>query len=507
MSKMKKGVLITLVVVLLAAVGVFAYNFISENKLTEKERLIRGYEKLAEDSSPVNSVIGFEDISESFNSKQGKMALECTLEACSELEDIEGIGFAMDAKQNVQKKKAETAYNVTYRGTELASADMCVDKNTVYVALPAFFSEVLKLDLSKIEEAKDSAYIFSEVPEEAWEDVDFSLLNDIWKNYGESEKSSDSDKIGIVKDFADTYPDDVELIEKGIKVKEDKNGDLVLTISGNAIKVFINDCATFIFDCDKYKDTVSQILEAVNQEYDEDEKMTEKQLKNNLSTIATTVSAFFGDGLKLTTSLNDDNEITKIKFNYEYSIMNVDLSVDYVMNYTGKKKPSDECKGSFKVAAGEQAAEFKITGKNTKKGDVVTSKSKIVLDVMGGEYGSITETSTFNKAKGSYKYDVEGEIMGETASVAMNGKFSDIKKGKSFTFDMKELVIEAAGVDIELSGKLSMSNKAGSIKKPENGEEKDLLKMKEKDFDKLANEIEKNMDVLEEDLSELTEEF
>ena len=31
--------------------------------------------------------------------------------------------------------------------------------------------------------------------------------------------------------------------------------------------------------------------------------------------------------------------------------------------------------------------------------------------------------------------------------------------------------------------------------------------MKEKDFDKLANEIEKNMDVLEEDLSELTEEF
>ena len=353
MSKMKKGVLITLVVVLLAAVGVFAYNFISENKLTEKERLIRGYEKLAEDSSPVNSVIGFDDISESFNSKQGKMALECTLEECSELEDIEGIGFAMDAKQNVQKKKAETAYNVTYRGTELASADMCVDKNTVYVALPAFFSEVLKLDLSKIEEAKDSAYIFSEVPEEAWEDVDFSLLNDIWKNYGESEKSSDSDKIGIVKDFADTYPDDVELIEKGIKVKEDKNGDLVLTISGNAIKVFINDCATFIFDCDKYKDTVSQILEAVNQEYDEDEKMTEKQLKNNLSTIATTVSAFFGDGLKLTTSLNDDNEITKIKFNYEYSIMNVDLSVDYVMNYTGKKKPSDECKGSFKVAAGE----------------------------------------------------------------------------------------------------------------------------------------------------------
>lgn len=138
---------------------------------------------------------------------------------------------------------------------------------------------------------------------------------------------------------------------------------------------------------------------------------------------------------------------------------------------------------------------------------MVTSKSKIVLDVMGGEYGSITETSTFNKAKGSYKYDVEGEIMGETASVAMNGKFSDIKKGKSFTFDMKELVIEAAGVDIELSGKLSMSNKAGSIKKPENGEEKDLLKMKEKDFDKLANEIEKNMDVLEEDLSELTEEF
>lgn len=498
MSKLKKIVIVAVIIVLLGGVSALVYNYISENRLTEKQRLIKGYEKLANDSSAVNSSIDMEELCESINSKQGTVSMQGKIESFPGAEKCEGIDVEIKSSHDISKKKAEVLYGVNYCGTKVASADLYVEKNTIYAAIPVLFSDVLKIDLSKIEKAKDSSYLLKDIPDEVWNSIDFSMLEDIWKDYEAKDKDDIESKAVIVKDFIDTYPDDADIIKNGVKVKADKNGNLVLSISGSAMKVLINDCATFIFDCDKYEETVDKLLDSVNKELDEDQKMTKKQLKYNFSSAATTISAFFSDGLKLVTTLNDDNEIVKTTFNYEYSIMNVDIAVDYEMNYTGKKTPYDKRKGSLKLTVGDKSIDMTITGNNTVKGGVTTSKSDVEINVMDEESITVNKKTSYNKDNGKYTYKLDADVAGEDISVTMNGKFSDVKKGKSFRFDMKKCVFETDGDKYEFSGSFSMSDKAESIKKPKTGDEKDLLKMKKKEFDKLAEEIDNNVYALQE---------
>lgn len=505
--KNKKLPFIITAFAILIVIMVFIYF---KTRLSASERLIKGYTNLFEASD--KSISDELDIDKIKKSKKSTLNTEFSIDSCNYMPALKGIEINSRVAKDSTKKKAESVTNLTYRGVQALSADIYVKDNTLYMAVPSLFDDILSIDLSKIDELKDSSYILQQIPDEFYENFDLSVFDDIWKR-----KSNKLNPITMADYIKETSPNEWKEISEGIKVTEtDKRGEIKLSISKKSIKLFLNKSMEILFDDDAFNEYLKEIFNKANIEYSQD------AVKSSINRAISMVTLFFKNGIDIYTSLNSRNQITDINCSNKFSLLGIKLNMDINIDYTGRKNPKDKYNGSviFTYNGNDdiQTLNFEFSKDYIEKNNKVKLNHNYKLEYNDSSVLNITIKSDYkkfnlksNKAlnfigcsnySGTIKKDFiqfdssvnVTSVFSPALEITISGDISDAAKGECFTFNADSIELKSNDQSIiSASGKFSVSNKSSGINKPD-GHDRNLLKMDEKECRELLEQINENID-------------
>ena len=500
---------------IIAAISVFIYI---KAKMSPSERLIEGYTELFNVSE--NYIADKLDIDKISESPKSTKNVEFAIDSCPSEPTIEGLGINSIISKNENKKKLENITGITYCGTAVMSSDIYVKNNTLYITVPSLFDDVLKIDLSKIEELKDSSYILEQIPDEFYKNFDMSVFEDIWNTDRE-----EFSPITLADYIKRTSPEEWKNISDGIKVTETENrNEIKLSISGKSIKLFLNKSVEVITENDGFNQYFEHIRSKYNGNYSIDD------IHQSLKSMVSILSLFLSDGIDIYTTLNSYNQITSIKSENNFSFMGIKLNASTNVDFKGAKNPKNEYDGSLTLGYNGENLNFnfskshkstdhnrKISLKNTY--DISYNDESIInmevlsdYEKMQSDRSALLDFLGFGKSSDTidnvlikYKSSVNITSGFFTMDIETIGDISDVSKGKSFTFNADTFKISLNSNEIiSMSGSYSITTKVSSISKPD-GDTRDLLKMDEKDFRKLDSQISQNLEKLIKSYSELKE--
>lgn len=513
----KKTFIISSIAVLciIAAISVFIYI---KTRLSPSERLIEGYTELFNVSE--NYIADELDIDKISESPKSTKNVEFAIDSCPDAPTLEGLGINSIISKNEKKKALENITGITYCGTAVMSSDIYIKNNTLYITVPSLFDDVLKIDLSKIEELKDSSYILKQIPDEFYQNFDMSIFEDIWNT--DREKFN---PITLADYIKKTSPEEWKSISGGIKVTETKNhNEIKLSISGNSIKLFLDKSVEIITENDGFNKYFEQIRGKYNGDYSIDD------LHRGLKSMVSILSLFVSDGIDIYTTLNSDNQITSIKSTNNFSFLGIKLNGSANVDFKGTEKPKDEYVGSVTLGYNGENLDFnfskshettdhnkKVSLKSTY--DISFNNESIINMEILSDYekqksdrnafsdflGLGKASDTINSALIKYKSSANITSGFFNMDIEASGDISDVSKGKSFTFNADTLKISINSHElISVSGSYSITTKVSSISKPD-GDISDLLEMEEKDFRELDSQINENLNKLYKSYLELKE--
>lgn len=503
----KRRLIIIALIIIIVISGLIYFK----TRLSVSERLIKGYTNLFEASD--TSISDELDVDKIKNSKKSTMNTDFSINSCSYMPELEGVGLNSMFTKDSTKKKAESITAITYRGIQAMSADIYVKNNTLYMAVPSLFDGILSVDLSKIDKLKDSSYILQQIPDEFYENFDLSVFDDIWKS-----KSNKLNPITMADYIKETSPNEWKEISEGIKITEtDKHGEIKLSISKKSIKLFLNKSMEILFNDDAFIAYLKEIFEKANIEYSED------AVKSSIERAVSMTALFFKNGIDIYTSLNSRNQITNIKCSNRFSLFGIKLNMDINIDYNGHKNPKDKYNGSviFTYNGNDDARELNFTFNKdyTEKNNKVKLNHKYELDYNDTTILDIIVKSNYKKSNkktnralnfigcnnsaGTIKKDfIQYDSSVNVASVFLpaleltaSGDISDVSKGKCFTLNADCIELKSnTETLISASGTLSVNNKTsgtGMDNPDENAS--DLLKMDETECRELLGQINKNI--------------
>lgn len=500
---------------IIAAVSVFIYI---KTRMSLSERLIEGYTELFNVSD--NYIADKLDIDKISESPKSTKNVEFTIDSCPSEPTIEGLGINSIISKNENKKKLEHITGITYCGTAVMSSDIYVKNNTLYITVPSLFDDVLKIDLSKIEELKDSSYILKQIPDEFYKNFDMSVFEDIWNT--DSEKFS---PITLADYIKRTSPEEWKNISDGIKITKTENrNEIKLSVSGKSIKLFLNKSVEVITENDGFNQYFEHIRRKYNGNYSIDD------IHQSLKSMVSILSLFLSDGIDIYTTLNSDNQITSIKSKNNLSFMGIKLNASTNVDFKGAKNPKDEYDGSLTLGYNGENLNFNFSKSHTSTGhnkkislkntynisyndeSIINMEISSDYEKMQSDRNAFWDFMGFGKSSDTidnvlikYKSSVNVTSGFFTMDIEATGDISDVSKGKSFTFNADTFKISLNSNEIiSMSGSYSITTKVSSIAKPD-GDTHDLLKMDEKDFRNLNSQINENLKKLFKSYSELKE--
>lgn len=511
-------------IIIVSVVAVFIIAAIStiiyfKNRLSPSEKLIKGYTELFKVSE--NYIADGLDIEKISESKKSTANLELTADSFPYEPQLEGLGINSIVAKNIEKKKLENITGITYCGTAVMSSDIYIKNNKLYISIPSLFDNVLTIDLSKIEELKDSSYILQQIPDDVYKSIDMSVFQDIWNVNKDS-----GNPITFADYIKETSPEEWQTICKGIKVSKVKDSnDIKLSLSGSSIKLFLEKSVDVISENESFNSNLERIRDNHNGNY------TLEEVHSGMKNMVSVLSLFFSKGLDIYTSFNSDNQITAIKCEHNYKFMGIKMNISVDVNYKGKEYPKDDYTGSIVLDFNGQELNFSFNKKQElkDKGHKVNSESIYslcyndvsLLDIKissgytrtHNEHNALSDFLGCTKTTDSFnsiftEYDISVNISSDlfipfTFDIELSGDISDVEKGNSFTLNFEKIKAAFNSQDIiSLSGSYSITAKASSIGKPD-GDTLDLLKMNQTDFSKLNQKINKNIDKLFKSYSEL----
>lgn len=507
-SKRKKKFfpIITLIAIILLVGCVAGAAYYLNEKLTPAQKLENGYKELFAPSkgSPEN-LIGTSEIVKKINSDKSTCNMSLSIDNINlliddadYLKDLAGAGISISRAMDVKSKEMESRYDLTYCDTTVLSSDVYTKNNNISVAVPSLFDKVISLNLSDIEESKDSSYILKDIPEEFFEEFDLENL-DLWCNY----KNNGFDMKVLENAIEEISPGDWKVICDGITITENKDDNIIrLAISKKSMRLFLTDIMMYSIDNKDVEEYLKDFSDNNGINYN---KTT---IKNQMTEYIKLFTNIFKDGLVIDTTFNSKNQIVKIDFDNTYKLLGVNVDMSYHVKYTGKKNPKDVCVGEAKLGAlgYNLTANIKKTSKSDKNSysyetehlltfehnnntDISSITCKKSFDPKSGEYTSECTLSSdyltkFLKENG---YDDTSDI-----TIIENGNYSGIATGKKFIYDLDKLSFKLPIMGtIDFSGSYEIDTNALDIAKPK-GTELNILDATEEDFDKLHEEILKN---------------
>lgn len=456
-KKSKKGLIIGIsvaAVVVIAALVTGLYFILRKTpeeivknamKDTFAETREKGY-------SLLNDTLGLSE----FSTEKADSEVTFTVDECivPEYKGMGMTGYASVDATDEDDVKAAMGGSLEIAGESLSTDIKFVD-SVLYYTIPELSDKTFKLtadDLVAIIQDAASSYDGSAV---TGSDIDYSELYKKFKEVSETAGKNFNDKITYERAGSESIT-----LNNGKSVKAKK---YTMTIPKNSIKEYVNEYVTAVVD---YAD-----------ENVTDEQWNELGItKENFEQIANMVPAYFGMLVTKDIVVDyyiADGKIVKLSSSYKvsgFTQFQITLDVDFM----GDKFVTNDVHGELAMSAGGDDSENSVTyiydrTSETKDGKwTVNDKATMVLDddpdteaeSMSFESEQVFDSSTNDL---TYTGKVTSTSTDDGIVFELDGNYSDINKGKSYTFNLNKFSM--TGVDGEVALSVSGTSKVGDLGK------------------------------------------
>lgn len=456
-KKSKKGLIIGIsvaAVVVIAALVTGLYFILRKTpeeivknamKDTFAETREKGY-------SLLNDTLGLSE----FSTEKADSEVTFTVDECivPEYKGIGMTGYASVDATDEDDVKAAMGGSLEIAGESLSTDIKFVD-SVLYYTIPELSDKTFKLtadDLVAIIQDAASSYDGSAV---TGSDIDYSELYKKFKEVSETARKNFNDKITYERVGSESIT-----LNNGKSVKTKK---YTMTIPKNSIKEYVNEYVTAVVD---YAD------ENVTDEQWDELGIT----KENFEQIANMVPAYFGMLITKDIVVDyyiADGKIVKLSSSYKvsgFTQFQITLDVDFM----GDKFVTNDVHGELAMSAGGDESENSVTyiydrTSETKDGKwTVNDKATMVLDddpdteaeSMSFESEQVFDSSTNDL---TYTGKVTSTSTDDGIVFELDGNYSDINKGKSYTFNLNKFSM--TDVDGEVALSISGTSKVGDLGK------------------------------------------
>lgn len=456
-KKSKKGLIIGIsvaAVVVIAALVTGLYFILRKTpeeivknamKDTFAETREKGY-------SLLNDTLGLSE----FSTEKADSEVTFTVDECivPEYKGIGMTGYASVDATDEDDVKAAMGGSLEIAGESLSTDIKFVD-SVLYYTIPELSDKTFKLtadDLVAIIQDAASSYDGSAV---TGSDIDYSELYKKFKEVSETAGKNFNDKITYERVGSESIT-----LNNGKSVKTKK---YTMTIPKNSIKEYVNEYVTAVVD---YAD------ENVTDEQWDELGIT----KENFEQIANMVPAYFGMLVTKDIVVDyyiADGKIVKLSSSYKvsgFTQFQITLDVDFM----GDKFVTNDVHGELAISAGGDDSENSVTyiydrTSETKDGKwTVNDKATMVLDddpdteaeSMSFESEQVFDSSTNDL---TYTGKVTSTSTDDGIVFELDGNYSDINKGKSYTFNLNKFSM--TDVDGEVALSVSGTSKVGDLGK------------------------------------------
>lgn len=456
-KKSKKGLIIGIsvaAVVVIAALVTGLYFILRKTpeeivknamKDTFAETREKGY-------SLLNDTLGLSE----FSTEKADSEVTFTVDECivPEYKGIGMTGYASVDATDEDDVKAAMGGSLEIAGESLSTDIKFVD-SVLYYTIPELSDKTFKLtadDLVAIIQDAASSYDGSAV---TGSDIDYLELYKKFKEVSETARKNFNDKITYERVGSESIT-----LNNGKSVKTKK---YTMTIPKNSIKEYVNEYVTAVVD---YAD------ENVTDEQWDELGIT----KENFEQIANMVPAYFGMLVTKDIVVDyyiADGKIVKLSSSYKvsgFTQFQITLDVDFM----GDKFVTNDVHGELAMSAGGDDSENSVTyiydrTSETKDGKwTVNDKATMVLDddpdteaeSMSFESEQVFDSSTNDL---TYTGKVTSTSTDDGIVFELDGNYSDINKGKSYTFNLNKFSM--TDVDGEVALSVSGTSKVGDLGK------------------------------------------
>ena len=456
-KKSKKGLIIGIsvaAVVVIAALVTGLYFILRKTpeeivknamKDTFAETREKGY-------SLLNDTLGLSE----FSTEKADSEVTFTVDECivPEYKGIGMTGYASVDATDEDDVKAAMGGSLEIAGESLSTDIKFVD-SVLYYTIPELSDKTFKLtadDLVAIIQDAASSYDGSAV---TGSDIDYSELYKKFKEVSETARKNFNDKITYERVGSESIT-----LNNGKSVKTKK---YTMTIPKNSIKEYVNEYVTAVVD---YAD------ENVTDEQWDELGIT----KENFEQIANMVPAYFGMLITKDIVVDyyiADGKIVKLSSSYKvsgFTQFQITLDVDFM----GDKFVTNDVHGELAMSAGGDDSETSVTyiydrTSETKDGKwTVNDKATMVLgddpdteaESMSFESEQVFDSSTNDL---TYTGKVTSTSTDDGIVFELDGNYSDINKGKSYTFNLNKFSM--TDVDGEVALSISGTSKVGDLGK------------------------------------------
>lgn len=456
-KKSKKGLIIGIsvaAVVVIAALVTGLYFILRKTpeeivknamKDTFAETQEKGY-------SLLNDTLGLSE----FSTEKADSEVTFTVDECivPEYKGMGATGYASVDATDEDDVKAAMGGSIEIAGESLSTDIKFVD-SVLYYTIPELSDKTFKLTADDLVAIIQDAASSSDGSEVTGSDVDYSELYKKFKEVSETAEKNFNDKITYERVGSESVT-----LNNGKSVKTKK---YTMTIPKNSIKEYVNEYVTAVVD---YAD------ENVTDEQWDELGIT----KENFEQIANMVPAYFGMLVTKDIVVDyyiADGKIVKLSSSYKvsgFTQFQITLDVDFM----GDKFVTNDVHGELAMSAGEDDSAATVTyiydrTAETKDGKwTVNDKATMVLDDdpdTEAESMSFESEQVFDSSTNDFTYTgkVTSTSTDDGILFEFVGNYTDINKGKSYTFNLNKFSM--TGVDGEVALSVSGTSKVGDLGK------------------------------------------
>lgn len=458
-KKSKKGLIIGIsvaAVVVIAALVTGLYFILRKTpeeivknamKDTFAETQEKGY-------SLLNDTLGLSE----FSTEKADSEVTFTVDECivPEYKGMGMTGYASVDATNEDDVKAAMGGSLEIAGESLSTDIKFVD-SVLYYTIPELSDKTFKLTaddlVAIIQDAASSSDVSAVTGSES--DIDYSELYKKFKEVSETAGKNFNDKITYERVGSESVT-----LNNGKSVKTKK---YTMTIPKNSIKEYVNEYVTAVVD---YAD------ENVTDEQWDEIGIT----KENFEQIANMVPAYFGMLVTKDIVVDyyiADGKIVKLSSSYKvsgFTQFQITLDVDFM----GDKFVTNDVHGELAMSAGEDDSATTVTyvydrTAETKDGKwTVNDKATMVLDDdpdTEAESMSFESEQVFDSSTNDFTYTGKVTSTSTEDGIVFEfvGNYTDINKGKSYTFNLNKFSMK--DVDGEVALSISGTSKVGDLGK------------------------------------------
>lgn len=444
-KKKKKGIIILCVVFLfiliLAGILFFIFSSLQKGKAS-KEGFLKALNKTFQSETLLSDYLGLDKMNLYYSENPGQASFSLRVDSCTieDYELIEGIGL-----------------NDAFITFDKASNSFVLGGDISYAGVLKFLSFCLT-------HTDKDGYAFTS-PE-------------LFDGYAYLSEDSIAELMtGMMSEYADDLPSSDKTISEDTKLLNDAFEKFVNSIQfSNAEPATISINGT----SNKYSGyeikitwkSVKRLLTSLVS----DNTMNEEDYNNYIDTI----NSISMEDIIINYYLNKKGQIVQFVLN---NIDFTDFSIDAKVILNGARNPADSIEATLNLSA--SGITIPIQYSQTTTSNKSNAQTTASLNAFGID--ALNMTASLDTTTGNISYDMD--IM-DQISLSYSGVFSEVRKGKSFQFDLNALTFSSPAGTVIVSGDCEITKTESEIVFP-NGTKYDISS--EDDLQNLIDEIQENV--------------